>query len=327
MTKSGQAAEEALSARSFLNAESTESGANGPKMTEMFGFNAYSPQEVATLVQNSGAKKARLPLLSQMMLSILAGAFIGMGALYFVVIRSDPALGYAAKQVLGGVTFCLGLVMVVVAGAELFTGNNLLVMARARGLISTTEVLRNWTIVFLGNLIGAFGLALLVYLSHHAEMNNGAIEREYLNIAATKMALPFWTAFFRGVLCNSMVCLGVWMSMAGRSVIDKVIAIVFPISAFVVAGFEHCIANLYFFSMALLLHEGNVAVMLPGILKNVAAVVAGNAIGGSVLVGLVYYLVYIRGLEQAPDFGNSVNAKNLAPPDSRTASVDQLSVP
>ena len=149
MTKSGQAAKEALSARSFLNAESTESGVNGPKTMEMFGFNAYSPQEVARLVQNSGAAKARLPLLSQVMLSVLGGAFIGMGALYFVVIRSDPALGYAAKQVLGGgFTFCLGLVMVVVAGAELFTGNNLLVMARARGLISTTEVLRNWAIVF-----------------------------------------------------------------------------------------------------------------------------------------------------------------------------------
>ena len=139
MTKSGQAAKEALRARRFLNAESTESGVNGPKTMEMFGFNAYSPQEVASLVQNSGATKARLPLLSQVMLSVLAGAFIGMGALYFVVIRSDPALGYAAKQVLGGVTFCLGLVMVVVAGAELFTGNNLLVMARARGLISTQK--------------------------------------------------------------------------------------------------------------------------------------------------------------------------------------------
>ena len=172
-------------------------------------------------------------------------------------------------------------------------------------------MLRNWTIVFLGNLIGTVGLALLVYLSHHAEMNNGAIGREYLKIAATKVSLPFWTAFFRGVLCNSMVCLGVWMSMAGRSVIDKVIALVFPISAFVAAGFEHCIANLYFFSMALLLHEGSVAVMLPGMLKNVAAVVAGNAIGGSVLVGTGL----LPGLYPWPGAGtrsrsNSVNARN-----------------
>jgi formate/nitrite transporter len=264
----------------------------------LFGFNAYSPQEVAALVKKSGVKKAGLPLLPQVMLAMLGGAFIGLGALYYVIVKSDPTLGYAAKQVLGGGVFCLGLIMVVVAGAELFTGNNLLVMARAHGLITSSQVLRNWTIVLFGNLVGAAGLAVLVYLADHAAMNDGEIGHAYLKIAASKASLPFWTAFFRGVLCNALVCLGVWMSMAGRSVFDKVIALVFPISAFIAAGFEHSVANLYFFSMALLLEHGATATMLAGMGRNLVAVVLGNAIGGGVLVGLVYYLIYVRGLKR-----------------------------
>jgi formate/nitrite transporter len=265
----------------------------------LFGFNAYSPQEVAALVKKSGVKKAGLPLLPQLMLAMLGGAFVGLGALYYVVVRSDPTLGYAAKQVLGGGVFCLGLIMVVVAGAELFTGNNLLVMARAHGLISSRQVLRNWTIVLFGNLVGATGLAVLVYLADHAAMNDGEIGHAYLKIAAGKAALPFWTAFFRGVLCNALVCLAIWMSMAGRSVFDKVIALVFPISAFIAAGFEHSIANLYFFSMALLLDQSSSPTMVAGMARNLVAVVLGNAVGGGVLVGLVYYLIYVRGLKRA----------------------------
>jgi formate/nitrite transporter len=188
--------------------------------------------------------------------------------------------------------------MVVVAGAELFTGNNLLVMARAHGLISSAQVVRNWTIVLFGNLVGAVGLAVLVYLADHAAMNDGEIGRAYLKIAAGKASLPFWTAFFRGVLCNALVCLGVWMSMAGRSVFDKVVALLFPISAFIAAGFEHSVANLYFFSMALLLEHGSSAEMVAGMARNLVAVVIGNAVGGGVLVGFVYYLIYVRGLKR-----------------------------
>jgi formate/nitrite transporter len=266
---------------------------------DLFGFNAYAPQEIATLVQNTGVKKAHLPLLSQVMLAVLAGAFIGLGALYYVIVKSDPALSYGVKQVLGGFVFTLGLIMVVIAGAELFTGNNLLVIARAQGLISSAAVLRNWTIVLFGNLVGAVGLAIIVYLADHASMNDGAIAHEYVKIATAKASLPFWTAFFRGVLCNALVCLGVWMSMAGRSVIDKVAALIFPISAFIAAGFEHSVANLYFFSMALLLEHGGSAELMSGISRNLVAVVLGNAVGGGVLVGLVYYLIYIRGMKRA----------------------------
>ena len=264
----------------------------------LFGFDAFSPQEVSALVRKSGVKKAGLPLLPQVMLAILGGAFIGLGALYYVVVRSDPTLGFAARQVLGGGVFCLGLIMVVIAGAELFTGNNLLVMARAQGLITTGQVLRNWTIVLFGNLVGAAGLAVLVYLADHATLNDGRVGQAYLSIAAGKASLPFWTAFFKGVLCNALVCLAIWMSMAGRGVFDKVIVLLFPISAFIAAGFEHSVANLYFFSMALLLDQGRDAALALGMARNLVAVVLGNVVGGGVLVGMVYYLIYVRGLKR-----------------------------
>ena len=268
-------------------------------MSELYGFDAYSPQEIAKRVEMAGVIKDRLPILSLLMLSVLAGAFIGLGALYFVLIRSDASLSFATKQVLGGIAFSLGLILVVIAGAELFTGNNLLVMARAAGKISTRGLLVNWTIVFVGNLAGSLGLVLLVYLSRHAEMNDGAIAQEYLKIAAAKISLPFWTAFFRGVLCNSLVCLAIWMAMAGHSVIDKVVAIVFPISAFVAAGFEHSVANMYLLSIAMVLQELDPsqaahAITWLGVVKNMIAVVLGNVLGGSMLVGFVYYVIYLR---------------------------------
>lgn len=275
-------------------------------MSDIFGFDAFSPKEIAARVETIGVAKAHLPLLSMLMLSVLAGAFIGLGALYFVLIKSDPSLGFAARQVMGGVAFSLGLFLVVVAGAELFTGNNLLAMAWADGKISTLDLLRNWAIVCCGNFIGAAGLALLVFLSRHPEMNNGAVAQEYIRIAATKVALPFWTAFFKGVLCNVLVCMAVWMAFAGRSVVDKAVAIVFPISAFVAAGFEHSIANMYFIPLAMLLQafDGSGSANLvtwAGFFRNLVPVIMGNIIGGSVLVGLVYHIIYRRVPGQGPN--------------------------
>lgn len=275
-------------------------------MSDFYGFDAFSPKEIAARVEAIGVNKARLPLLSMLMLGILAGAFIGLGALYFVLIRSDPALGFAAGQVMGGVAFSLGLFLVVVAGAELFTGNNLLAMAWADGKISTRDLLRNWAIVCCGNFIGAAGLALLVFLSHHPDLNNGAIAQEYLRIASAKVGMPFWTAFFRGVLCNVLVCMAVWMALAGRSVVDKAAAIVFPISAFVAAGFEHSIANMYLIPLAMLLQDAGGsgatvdAISWAGFFHNMVPVLLGNIIGGSVLVGLVYYIIYLRVPDQRP---------------------------
>jgi formate/nitrite transporter len=180
-------------------------------------------------------------------------------------------------------------------------------MAWADGKISTLDLLRNWAIVCAGNFIGATGLALLVFLSHHPEMNNGAIAQEYLRIAAAKVAMPFWTAFFRGVLCNVLVCVAVWMALAGRSVIDKAVAIVFPISAFVAAGFEHSVANMYLIPIAMLLqtfeHISMTANTITwiGFFHNLVPVILGNIVGGSVLVGLVYHVIYRRAPSENPN--------------------------
>jgi formate transporter len=270
-------------------------------MAEILGFDTYSPQEIAARVENVGVAKARLPLLSTAMLGLLAGAFIGLGALYFVLVISDPGIGFAAARVLGGVCFSLGLLLVVVAGAELFTGNNLLAMAWADGRISTGEVVRNWIVVCAANFVGAVGLAVIVFLSGHADMNGGAVGRTYLEVAAAKTSLSFWAAFWRGVLCNVLVCMAVWMAFAGRSVVDKLVAVIFPISAFVAAGFEHSIANMYLIPLAMMLKAsgavlpaGGDAITLAGLAGNLVPVIAGNLVGGSVLVALVYHVIYRR---------------------------------
>ena len=269
-------------------------------MSEIFGSDAYAPREVAQRVENVGVVKARLPLLPLALLGGLAGAFIGLGALFFTIVKSDATLGFASAQVLGGVAFCLGLLLVVVAGAELFTGNNLLAMAWADGKVSSREVLRNWGVVCLANLVGAAGLALVVFLSGHPGLNGGAIGQTVVKIALAKQALPWHEALLRGVLCNVLVCMAVWMAMAGRSVVDKAVAIVPPVAAFVAAGFEHSIANMYWFPLAMLLQASGAApagmpdITLWGMLANLGPVIAGNLLGGSVLVALTYHLVYRR---------------------------------
>jgi formate transporter len=264
-------------------------------MRPKLGFDAYSPREIAERVEDVCIAKASTPLLSLVMLGVLAGAFIGLGSLFYVIVVSDSSLGFAVSRVLGGAVFSLGLLLVVVAGAELFTGNNLLAMAWVQGRITTGDVLKNWAVVCASNFAGAIGLAALVFLSGHADMNGGAIGKTYLQIAATKSSLPFWTAFFRGVLCNVLVCLAVWMTLAGRSVVDRFVAVLMPIAAFVAAGFEHSIANMYFLPFAMMLQAAaGETVRLSGLWNNLVPVIAGNIIGGSVLVALVYYVIYRR---------------------------------
>jgi len=269
---------------------------------EIFGLDAFSPTEVAQRVELIGVTKARLPFLPMSMLGVLAGGFIGLGALYSVLIGSDASLGFGLSRLLAGVTFSMGLILVVVAGAELFTGNNLLAMAWADGRISSAEVLYNWLVVAASNFVGAAGLALIVYWSGHPDLNGGAVALQYVAIAAAKCSLPWWEAFFRGVLCNFLVCIAVWMAMAGRSVVDKVLAIVFPISAFVAAGFEHSVANMYLIPLGMLLREGlplpvagAEAIGWAGFARNLVPVILGNLVGGSVLVALVYHVIYRRG--------------------------------
>ena len=267
-------------------------------MPDIFSSEAFSPRQIAAKVESIGVVKARLPIFTMLMLGVMAGVFIGMGSMFYVIVKSDAALSFAISGILGGIAFSLGLILVIVAGAELFTGNNLLVMSWAYRKITSKELLRNWTVVLTGNLLGAVSFALVVYLSGHPSLNDGAIAEKYLSIAAAKVALPFWQAFWRGVVCNVLVCLAVWMATAGRSVFDKAIAIVFPITAFVAAGFEHSVANLYLFPMAALVQTygggGVVVVTWAGVVGNLVPVILGNIVGGGVLVGLVYYLVFQR---------------------------------
>ena len=266
-------------------------------MAEIFGLDAYSPKEIAARVSEVGVGKARLPLLTQALLGVLAGAFIGLGALGYTLVASDASLGFAASRLLGGLVFSLGLILVTVAGAELFTGNNLLAMAWASGRISTRELLRNWVVVCAANAVGALGLAMLVWWSGHGGLNHGAVGQTVVRIASAKAELGWGEAFFRGLLCNVLVCMAVWMSLAGRSGGDKVLAIVFPITLFVAAGFEHSIANLYFFPLAVAL---GAPLALADVLRNLLAVIAGNLVGGSVLVALVYWVVYLRPAGKSP---------------------------
>jgi len=272
-------------------------------MPELFGFDCYSPQQIAERVESVGRTKANLPLLSMAALGVLAGGFIGLGGLYYTLVISDPALSFAAARLLGGLAFSLGLILVVVAGAELFTGNNLLVMAWVSRQISTRRLLRNFAIVYLANLLGAIGLAVLVALSGHGKTVGSAVGQTAISLAATKCALPFAEAFFKGILCNVLVCLAVWLAMAGRSVTDKILAIIFPISAFVAAGFEHSVANMYFIPLGIFLNDlaasgtfaASAAPSWVGFARNLVPVTLGNLVGGAGMVGLMYWIIYRRG--------------------------------
>lgn len=276
-------------------------------MAEVFGFDCYSSKEIAERVENVGVTKANLPLLSMCALGVLAGGFIGLGALFFTLVVSDSGLSFAIARILGGMAFSLGLILVVVAGAELFTGNNLLVMAWVGHRISTTKLVKDLAVVFLANLAGAVGLAVLVGLSGHPKMAHGAIGQTAMEIAASKCAASFSEAFFKGVLCNVLVCLAVWLAMAGRSVTDKILAILFPISAFVACGFEHSVANMYFIPLGLLLQElgaidgvcGMGSLTWVGFARNLIPVTLGNLVGGAGMVGLVYYVIHRRGVERS----------------------------
>jgi formate/nitrite transporter len=266
----------------------------------IFNLQAYSPAEIKEAVEKVGVKKANLPLLASFMLATVAGGGIGFGAIYFTIVASDPSLSFATVRVVGGLVFSLGLALVLVGGAELFTGNNLIVMAWASGKVSTRTMLRNWTIVWFGNLFGALGLIVLVFFSHHLEMNDGRIGLSVLNTAVGKIRPDLLTLFFKGVLCNVLVCAAVWLAYAGRSVTDKMIAVVLPISAFIAAGFEHCVANMYFLPLAWLMTQtgqipANVdasSITLAGIIHNLVPVTLGNIVGGAGFVGIVYWAIY-----------------------------------
>ena len=269
---------------------------------------AHSPQGIAQKVEAAGVGKGKLNTMSTILLGILAGVFIGLGAMLYTVVTTNTGLGFGMNKLIGGLVFCLGLILTVVAGAELFTGNNLIVMSWISGRTKFTRLLRNWGLVYFANLVGSLSLAGLVYLTAQWAFSNNAVGANALLIANSKVNLGFGEALVRGILCNVLVCLAIWLCFSARTVVDKIMAIVFPITAFVAAGFEHSIANMYFIPMGIMM-TGQPAVLeaagatagsvsnltWAGFVGNLVPVTIGNIIGGGILIAAVYWLAYMRG--------------------------------
>ena len=255
-------------------------------------FDAYKPAKIAELVEGIGVKKAVLPVIPTIMLGLMAGAFIAFGAMFYTLVITDHGMGLGPARMLGGVAFSLGLILVVVGGAELFTGNNFIVMAWAENKVTTYQLLRNWCIVYFANFIGAIGTAILMFWSGALTLGQNAFAETAIYIATYKTDLEPMQAFIRGILCNALVCLAVWLCFAARDVASKILAIIFPVSAFVALGFEHCIANMYFIPLGMMLSGGEISFM--DFVTNVIPVTVGNIIGGSLFVAFVYWVVYIR---------------------------------
>jgi formate/nitrite transporter len=254
---------------------------------------AHPPGEIAQLIERLGVAKVQSDSITLCVLAVLAGAFISLGALFFTVVITGSTLGFGVTRMLGGLSFSVGLILVIVAGAELFTGNNLLAMAWAGRLIGTRAVLRHWVLAYTGNVVGCLGTVLFVMWGNVASLGGGAVGETAIQIARVKASLPPGEAFARGVLCNALVCLAVWLAMGGRSVTDKILAIVFPITAFVAIGFEHSIANWFFLPLGLALDKTG-TVSIAGAATNLIVVSAGNLAGGTLLVAGVYWLAYLR---------------------------------
>ena len=290
-------------------------------------FDALLPGAMASKAEDLGVRKAALPALNMFILAILAGAFIAMGAIFATTVSAgsiavvNPAdsstayttgLPYGVTRLLMGLVFTLGLILVIVGGSELFTGNNLIVMAFASRRVSLGALMRNWIIVYLGNFVGSIATAYIMYLSKQYTFpgGKGAIGLNVLNIADTKCGLTFIQAIALGILCNALVCLAVWLCYSARTTTDKILAIIPPISAFVAAGFEHSIANMYFIPIGLFVKYSGDTKFFEAIgktaeafknltwsnffVKNLLPVTIGNIIGGAIMVGLVYWFIYLR---------------------------------
>lgn len=287
-------------------------------------FEALLPAAMAARAEESGVKKAATDKLNLLVLSILGGAFISFGAIFATTVSAGAislaasdggtslsgAVPYGIVRLLSGLVFSLGLILVIVGGAELFTGNNMIVMAWANRKVTSRDLLLNWTIAFAGNFAGAFLTAGLMFYTTQYTFGNGAVGLAALTTAHAKTSLDFVPAVALGIMCNVLVCLAVWMCYGARSLLDKIATIVPPIAAFAAAGFEHSIANVYFIPMALFIKAGAPDSFWASIgkapadfptltwdnflLGNLLPVTIGNIIGGSVMVAAIYWFIYLR---------------------------------
>ncbi len=292
--------------------------ANMPQVTELPGFelitekleklvpDAYQPAQMVCRLEDTCVAKTSRDTLSTALLGILAGFFIGLGAVFYTLVTTDIGLGFGLGKLLGGLAFSLGLILVVVAGAELFTGNSLMVAPWLSTRVSGSVLLRNWAIVYFANFAGALILVAILFYGRFWALNGYGVGANALMIASSKTSLASVPALCQGILCNVLVCLAVWMCLAGRSITEKILAIIFPITAFVACGFEHSIANMFFIPMGIAVagqvevvqaagltasQIANVSVL--GLVHNLVLVTIGNIIGGT-SVGIIYWLIFLR---------------------------------
>jgi len=288
-----------------------------------FRIDALLPQEMATRAEYLGVRKAEMPFIKVFMLSVLAGAFISLGAIFATTVGAggmavasadgtiafNTGLPYGLTRLLMGFVFSLGLILVVVGGAELFTGNNLIVMAWANGKVTGRALLRNWAIVYLGNFFGSIGTVILMFFTRQYTFGANSVGITALKIGVAKVEFTFLQAIALGILCNALVCLAVWLTYSARSTLDKILAILFPITAFVAAGFEHSIANMYFIPYALFIKDFDpnfvstvsdkvahldLLTWQAFLFSNLIPVTIGNIIGGAVLVAAIYWAIFLR---------------------------------
>ena len=274
-------------------------------------FDSLVPPEMAARAEQVGVRKAHLDATSTFALSVLAGAFIALGAVFATTVSAGAGeLTFGIVRLLAGIAFSLGLVLVIVGGAELFTGNTLIVMAWASGKVHTGLLLRNWAIVYVGNFVGAVATAVVVFVGAQYTLGGGAVGASALATGNAKAGLELIPAIALGMLCNALVCLAVWLTFSARTTTDRIIAIIGPIAAFVASGFEHSVANMYFIPQALLIRAfapesfwasiGTSASDYPNLtltgflVDNLVPVTIGNIIGGALMVGAVYWFIYLR---------------------------------
>ena len=262
-----------------------------------------APAAIEAKAETVAVGKTKLEPGRAFVMAVLAGMFIGCGALFMTYVKSDGSLPFAASQILGGLCFSLGLITVIVAGAELFTGNNLMVTAALSGKASWGGVLKNWVLVWVGNFVGSLVLVFIVLGANCAGMNGGEVGSAMQTVAAGKIGLGPLVIFCRAIGCNFLVCLAVWMGFAGRTVIDKIFTTIFPVMAFVAMGFEHCVANMFFLPMGVLAKATGVSytgsadisvLTWGGAFYNIGIATLGNIVGGAIFVGLLYWLAYAK---------------------------------
>ncbi len=294
-------------------------------MDKPISFDALIPKEMAAKAEAVGVAKANLGTYQMFALAILAGAFIAMGANYATTVWAGlgkitvnagkdiaftTSIPYGIQRLLGGLVFATGLMMVVIGGSELFTGNCLIPMAWASKKVKTSSMLRNWVIVYLGNFVGSVVTAYLVFIGGQHTFGAGAVGVTALNIGIAKTSLGFIQCVTLAIFCNALVCMAVWMCFSARSTGDKVLAILPPISAFVACGFEHCVANMYFIPSALFIKDldpayfatvsaglkdgGAILTWGNFLYNNLLPATIGNIIGGALMVGGMYWFIYLR---------------------------------